>query len=350
MKKAWGALLAAVLLCMAAAVPAFGADAPTLELRPSVQAVSPGGEFTVDLYIYNNPGIAGLNFAIRYDESVLRLFDFDDKGQPLTGWEVGIKANPQDDEPVREEKAVWAQLQNWTGSDCCILRLSFRVLENAPTGETAITIDGLFAMNAGREKVSFNITPAAVTIQQEPPPPIGVSVGGTAVSWNEKADAEYYLYPATMEDKDIRAQWKTGATVSGYVFTGTGGDTGSTTVDGRNMYSQTFSFSGVTAGKYKLVIFKPGKYVPKIVPITVNTSDCNCGQQKLWLYGDVNYDGKIRTNDATMIYQSIAKKITLSDEQFLVADVNQDSKVRTNDATEIYKKIANKDSVFNSMA
>ena len=123
----------------------------------------------------------------------------------------------------------------------------------------------------------------------------GVTVSGTAVSWNNTNDALYYLYPSTTEDTVIRAQWKTGGTVSGYYteYTVTKEAISSTTVDGKTMKAQTFSFGTIPAGSYKLVIFKPDKYVPKIVPITVGTTDYDCGQLKLWLYGDVNYDGVV---------------------------------------------------------
>ena len=42
-------------------------------------------------------------------------------------------------------------------------------------------------------------------------------------------------------------------------------------------FAQTFQFDTVAEGDYKLAIFKPGKYVPKIVPITVGSTDHDCG-------------------------------------------------------------------------
>ena len=204
--------------------------------------------------------------------------------------------------------------------------------------------DGSLNGSASVTVKADSISNADVTIAK------GVTVSGTAVSWNAESNAVYLLYPSATSDEDIRAKWKNNTYADGTaLYTGTGGAISAKTVDGKSMQAQTFSFDTVAAGDYKLAIFKPGKYVPKIVSITVDSTDHDCGQLKLWLYGDVNYDGKIRTNDATMIYQSIAKIITLSDEQFLASDVNQDSKIRTNDATEIYKKVANKASLFDSM-
>lgn len=177
----------------------------------------------------------------------------------------------------------------------------------------------------------------------------GVTVSGTAVSWNATNDALYYLYPSTMEDAAIRAQWKTGGTVTGYTYTGTGGAITATTVDGKAMQAQPFSFGTIPAGSYKLVIFKPGKYVPKIVPITVDSTDHDCGQLKLWLYGDVNYDGKVKAGDATQILKYTSYKRTFSEEEMLAADVNNDGKIKAGDATQILKYTSYKASAFDNI-
>ena len=173
-------------------------------------------------------------------------------------------------------------------------------------------------------------------LEEMPYSPTGVSgltVSGTAVSWNATNDALYYLYPSTMEDAAIRAQWKTGGTVIGYTCTGTGGTITATTVDGKSMKTQTFTFDTVAAGSYKLVIFKPGKYVPKIVSITVDSTDYDCGQLKLWLYGDVNYDGAVKTIDITMARQYFKGNLTLTDEQIAVMDMNGDGAIKVIDIT-----------------
>ena len=177
----------------------------------------------------------------------------------------------------------------------------------------------------------------------------GVTVSGTAVSWNATDDALYYLYPSTMEDAAIRAQWKTGGTVTGYTYTGTGGAITATTVDGKAMQAQTFSFGTIPAGSYKLVIFKPDKYVPKIVPITVESTDLDLGQLKLWLYGDVNYDGKVKAGDATQILKYTSYKRTFSEEEMLAADVNNDGKIKAGDATQILKYTSYKASAFDNI-
>ena len=184
----------------------------------------------------------------------------------------------------------------------------------------------------------------------------GVSVSGTAVSWNDKDNAEYYLYPTTMSDADIRAQWKKGGAVTGYTYTGTKSTISDTTVDGKAMKVQTFSFDTVAEGDYKLVIFKPKKYVPKIVPITVESTDLDLGQLKLWLYGDVNYDGKVDTNDVIQVNRHVNTKgslITVGTadeiaEKKLICDINNDGIIDTNDVIQINRYINTKGSLFNN--
>lgn len=184
----------------------------------------------------------------------------------------------------------------------------------------------------------------------------GFTVSGTAVSWNDSNDAQYYLYPSTMTDADIRAQWKKGGTVSGYSHTGTDGTITAATVDGKAMQAQTFSFGTIPAGEYKLVIFKPGKYVPKIVPITVESTDLDLGQLKLWLYGDVNYDGKVDTNDVIQVNRHVNTKgslITVGTadeiaEKKLICDINNDGIIDTNDVIQINRYINTKGSLFNN--
>ena len=184
-----------------------------------------------------------------------------------------------------------------------------------------------------------------------PVKPKGVTVSGTALSWNDTDDALYYLYPSDTADKVILAQWKTGGTVSGYTYTGTGAAVTAMTVDGKRMQAQAFSFDTVAAGEYKLVIFKPERYVPKIVPITVDSTALDLGQLKLWLYGDVNYDGRVTATDATQILRYFNNKnpnvftAGTAQEQadrMLCADVNGDGNVTGTDATQIRRSFNNK--------
>ena len=122
-----------------------------------------------------------------------------------------------------------------------------------------------------------------------------------------------------------------------------------TKVDGKDMKEQSFSFDGVEAGGYKLVIFKPNKYAPKIVLFTAESSAVELGQQKLWLYGDVTYDGKVNAVDATQILRYVVKKRSFDKEQLSVADVNQDNKTNAVDATQIKRYVVKKSSALDKL-
>ena len=122
------------------------------------------------------------------------------------------------------------------------------------------------------------------------------------------------------------------------------------------MKAQTFSFDTVAAGEYKLVIFKPKKYVPKIVSITVESTALDLGQLKLWLYGDVNYDGKVLANDATQIIRKANGVGSIFDtgdtltktDRVTAADLNEDSVIKTNDAAQITRFANGLGSAFNN--
>lgn len=55
------------------------------------------------------------------------------------------------------------------------------------------------------------------------------------------------------------------------------------------------------------------------------------------LTGDVNLDGTVDINDATMLQRYLAELLTLTDEQLLAADVNRDGNVNVNDVTQIQR-------------
>ena len=112
MKKIWSILTAAIILCLAVSVPSLAKGTPTLELRPSASSVQPGGEFTVELVIHNNPGIAGIRFAFQYDETLLQLTDAN--GQSVTDWEVGIKAKQDETgEKVDRDEVEPHHFESW---------------------------------------------------------------------------------------------------------------------------------------------------------------------------------------------------------------------------------------------
>lgn len=181
----------------------------------------------------------------------------------------------------------------------------------------------------------------------------GVTVGGTAISWDNVDNAKYLLYPADSEDDFIKSEWKNGTyTTSTTAIQAVNGEAArEITLNNKKMYKQDFKFDSVTDNTYKLAIFKEGKYVPKIVTITISSGAVaeDLSAIKLWLYGDVNYDGKVRGSDATQIQRSLVHLRTFTDEEALAADVNCDGKVRGTDVTQIQRMLVHMSSCFDEL-
>lgn len=177
----------------------------------------------------------------------------------------------------------------------------------------------------------------------------GVTVSGTAVSWNDTDNAVFLLYDSSTSDTDIKADMKLASPEKALAYTAAKGGVAQN-ADGKR-YDQTFSFSTVPAGTYKLAIYKPGKYVPKIITVIVGSSDAALGEVKLWLYGDVNYDGVVNTADGMAIYRKAAGKSSVFDlsadsDILLSADINFDGVINTADGMAIYRKAAGKTSAL----
>ena len=175
----------------------------------------------------------------------------------------------------------------------------------------------------------------------------GSTVSGTAVSWNNTDNAVYLLYDSSVSDTDIKVDMKLASPEKALAYTATKGGVTQNT-DGKR-YDQTFSFSTVPNGTYKLAIFKPGKYVPKIITVIVDSFDKNLGQLKLWLYGDVTYDGAINSRDALQVSRYSTGVRTFTEEEFLAADVNMDSNANSRDAAQISRYSAGNSSSFDSI-
>ena len=195
-------------------------------------------------------------------------------------------------------------------------------ISNVSTGTYTLkakSSDGSLNGSASVTVAADSISNADVTIAK------GVTVSGTAVSWNATNDALYYLYPSTMEDAAIKAEWKSGS------YTGTACTSKGTPTASGKQFEQTFTFDTVAAGDYKLAIVKPGHGL-WIEELTVNTDNITDKSIRLYKMGDVNKDGKVNGTDALWVRQSSAGGRTLDAYQKVLADLNRDGKVNGTDA------------------
>ncbi|MBQ2989196.1 MAG: chitobiase/beta-hexosaminidase C-terminal domain-containing protein [Clostridia bacterium] len=203
--------------------------------------------------------------------------------------------------------------------------------------------------------VTFNETEHTDTKTVSIPKITVFTVNGTVFSWNDTDDAICLLYGSDVDDAVILAAWKNGGEY-GALYTAIKGSITDATVDGKAIKSQTFTFEGVTAGTYKLVLLKPGKYVPKIVEVEVTNEAVDVGQQNLWLYGDVNYDGVINSRDVLQVKRYINTKgsvITTGTadeiaEKIRVCDINGDGVINSRDVLQMKRYINTKGSLFNN--
>ena len=214
------------------------------------------------------------------------------------------------------------------GTNYRINMLKLKLKQNRPLLDNKVVIDGTYCYHKSDSNGSLVVVDGSkrITVIVRPK---GVTVSGTAVSWNATDNAEYRLYNGSTSDTDIKAEWKAGTYAKALAYTPVkGGITANS--DGKR-YDQTFSFNTIPEGSYKLVIVKPGHGL-WIEELTVNTDNITDKSIRLYKMGDVNRDGKANSTDALWVRQSSAGGRVLDAYQKILADLNRDGKVNSTDA------------------
>lgn len=167
------------------------------------------------------------------------------------------------------------------------------------------------------------------------------AAGNTAISlYEDSVGTNGYRGDAKSGTVTVEAAAVTGVTVSGTVKS-YGGETENVTVtltpeNGTPMTtvvtgnSAAYKFENVSAGTYTLKVEKKG-HAPWTESITVG-STAVAKDVTVYLWGDVNRDGKVNGTDALWIRQSSAGGRTLDAYQKVLADLNRDGKVNGTDA------------------
>lgn len=161
----------------------------------------------------------------------------------------------------------------------------------------------------------------------------GVSVSGTVKSYGSASEA-------------VTVTLLQGTSVIGspQVLTGASGSV---------PYSQNYSFPAVPAGTYTLKVEKKG-HAPWTESITVDSAAI-AKDVTVYLWGDVNRDGKVTAADAQEIQRNAAKLSSAYDTEpnksywILRADVNRDGKITAADAQEIQRNAAKLSSAIDSL-
>ncbi len=168
---------------------------------------------------------------------------------------------------------------------------------------------------------------------------------------------------------EIDVEWKllagSGYTVSGAI-TSSGDADALTMVELRNADGETvdtttgatsYSFENVASGDYTLIVSKT-KHCPREYAITVDGSNVE-KDVEIWLYGDVNHDGKLNPSDVTQILRYCSKSKSIFDKgddetkryRILVASViNPGAAPTARDATQILRYTNRRSSVFDKIS
>lgn len=224
----------------------------------------------------------------------------------------------------------------------------------------AITFEHVMYQNKdGQAGVDYTAPIAHVSLNILSDPGSGVTVKGTVSSWDGKDNTTVRLYDSSVSDGTIRDDMRKDTpelATDNLVAMGNI----STEEDGR-YFVQNYQFEKVKPGTYKLAIEKKGKYVVKVVPVTVEQEEVNVEVQQMWLYGDVTGDGVVNTTDATQILRYISKEKSVltsgREEQIsdrkLAANVTaysqKDASIDTTDVTQILRYISKEKSIFSNM-
>ena len=178
------------------------------------------------------------------------------------------------------------------------------------------------------------------------------TVSGTVYTWDntDSNTTRVRLYSSTTSEADIKSDIQHDITGESdtKIYQYDANEIGTPEESTSNRYTQSFEFTGVANGEYKLAAWRPAydisnkhyAYAVRITDVTVNGTDVNVDENatKLWLYGDVTNNGKIEANDAANILAFIVgntSSVKAGEMSYTVGDVTKNGKIEANDAANI---------------
>lgn len=136
-------------------------DLPQLVLSSSKAA--PGQTVDITVQIKNNPGIVAASLQIAYDNTRLMLMDVQDNG--LLGSSSFIHGNDYSDVPFT---VLWVNSLSQVNysEDGVLVTFTFKVLEDAPIGETGITLNYSknSTLNVELDEVAFAVSSGCIGV------------------------------------------------------------------------------------------------------------------------------------------------------------------------------------------
>lgn len=296
---------------------------PNLSLTLSTDKVKLGDTFTATL---TNKGMTVSSFIAQ--------LEFDNKMLTVTGIEqlggfaklaADATIDPVLSTPDEANDRSLVGVGFVRGSDKTheageFLRVTFQA---KAAGNTAIN---LYEDSVGADGYTGDISGGAVTV--EAAAVTGVTVSGTVKSYGGASE----VVTVTLT--------KQGETTPAFTDTLAGN-------------SAAYKFENVPAGTYTLKVMKKG-HAPWTEEITVGDGNVT-KDVTVYLWGDVNRDGKVTAADAQEIQRNAAKLSSAYDTEpnksygILRADVNRDGKVTAADAQEIQRNAAKLSSAIDSL-
>lgn len=179
--------------------------------------------------------------------------------------------------------------------------------------------------------------------ENEPGKKYTATAGSQSIVYEYDADtlSDYASSDLKLEEMPYSPTSVSGLTVSGMIRSyGSASESitvtlipigGSPLVKSVSGSSVDYSFTGVSAGNYTLKVEKKG-HAPWTESITVSNQNIYGKDVTVYLWGDVNRDGKVNGTDALWVRQSSAGGRTLDAYQKVLADLNRDGKVNGTDA------------------
>lgn len=179
--------------------------------------------------------------------------------------------------------------------------------------------------------------------ENEPSKKYTATAGSQSIVYEYDADtlSDYASSDLKLEEMPYSPTGVSGLTVSGTIRSyGSASESitvtlvpigGSPLVKSVTGSSVNYSFTGVSAGNYTLKVEKKG-HAPWTESITVSNQNIYGKDVTVYLWGDVNRDGKVNSTDALWVRQSSAGGRTLDNYQRTLANVNADNKVNSTDA------------------
>ena len=289
-----------------------GTAAEKGEISVSSAQAKRGEAVTVTVKLDRNPGVCNLTMALDYDETVLTPESVTDGGLLQT---TEVQHSNQLQAPYQ---FTWLNdLTNGNNTSTGILAtLTFRVNESAPSGDYTVALrpDTVEAYNGQLQRVPFTLTDGVIAVR-----PSG-AVSGTIAS--------------TVTDKPVTVSLiPQGAQEAAAVVSADAG--------------KAYLLEQVERGVYLLRVEQSG-----CVPLesVIEVGDEPVGQSfVLHQFGDVNNDGRVTIEDATLLQQYLAEfrnadGTPVLDEQdallMKMLDVNGSGTADIGDVTAIQQKIA----------